>query len=65
MRKLIVLFTLLLMSSSAFATTYYLTSQSYNWRTQVRTCNYSGGHVRTVRAGSRCPSKIVIGIIGR
>jgi hypothetical protein len=58
MRNLIVLFTLLVMSSSAFAATYYLKSQSYNRSTGIRTCYYDGGHIRTTSMGRSCPSKI-------
>jgi len=56
MRNLIVLITLLLMSSSAFALTYYLTGQ----RTVkgVTYCYYSGGHVLTVGGLGRCPRSI-------
>ena len=58
MRNLIVLFTLLLMSSSAFAMTYYLTGQSYNRSTGIRTCYYTGGHIRTKSNGYSCSSRI-------
>ncbi len=58
MRNLIVLFTLLLMSSSAFAMSYYLTSQSYNRSNGMRTCYYTGGHIMTVGGGRSCPYRI-------
>ncbi len=61
MRKLIVLLTLLVMPSLAFATTYHLKSQSYNRSTGIRTCYYDGGHIRTTAMGRSCPRKIVIG----
>lgn len=60
MRKLIVLFTLLLMSSSAFALTYYLTHQ--RMINGVTHCYYGGGHVLTVGALGRCPRKIERGL---
>lgn len=59
MKKLILLFTLLLMSSSAFAWTYQLKSQRFDVRTNIRTCYYDGGHVLTRRGFiSSCPRTI-------
>lgn len=60
MKKLIVLFTLLVMSSPAFALTYYLKSQ----RTVngVTYCYYNGGHVLTVGGLGRCPRTIQRGL---
>ncbi len=57
MRKLIVMFTLMLMSTAAVAQAYFLVSQSY--RNGVRTCYYTGGHVLTVSHGRACPYRIV------
>ena len=67
MRKLIVLFTLLVMSSSAFAATQYLTKQTYMHVSDefggIRTCYYTGGHQFLVNASSYlgpgyCPPRI-------
>ena len=66
MKKLIVLFTLLVMSTSAFAATYYLTGERYYSRTGIRYCYYiipgenwkDGGHVEVYVDGCTCPSEI-------
>jgi hydrogenase/urease accessory protein HupE len=60
MRKLIVLLTLLLMSSTAFAMSYYL--QRQRTINGVTHCYYGGGHVLTVTGLGRCPRKIERGL---
>lgn len=58
MKKLILLFTLLVMSSSAFAATYLLKSQRVDSRAGLRYCHYNGGYIVTVKLTSYCPYRI-------